>query len=59
MAIAIIAIPILMIKIFIGVAYRGDTIIAFNNIDRRMKGVGVGSMLISATIVVYFAVILI
>ena len=59
MAIAIMAIPILMMEISIGVAYRGGTVIAFNNVDRRMKGVGVGSMLISATVVVYFAVILV
>ena len=58
-AIAILAIPILMMEISIGVAYRGGTVIAFNNVDRRMKGVGVGSMLISATVVVYFAVILV
>lgn len=58
-AISILAIPLLMLEISIGVAYRGGSVIAFNNVNRRMKGIGVGSMLISATVVVYFAVILV
>lgn len=58
-AIVILAIPILILEISIGVAYRGGTVVAFNNVHRRMKGVGVGSMLISATVVPYFAIILV
>jgi len=58
-AISILAIPLLVLEISIGVAYRGGTVIAFNNVNRRMKGVGIGSMLISATVVVYFAIILV
>lgn len=58
-AIALLAIPTLILEISIGVAYRGGTVIAFNNVHRRMKGVGIASMLISATVVVYFAIILV
>jgi len=59
MAIAILAIPTLILEISIGQAYRGGTVVAFNNVHRRMKGVGLASMLVSATVVVYFGIILV
>lgn len=58
-AISLLAIPTLILEISIGVAYRGGTVIAFNNVHRRLKGIGIGSMLVSATVCVYFAIILV
>lgn len=49
MAIFLLAIPCLILEVSIGQAYRGGTVVAFNNVHRRMKGVGIASMLVSAT----------
>ena len=59
MAIFLLAIPTLILEVSIGQAYRGGTVIAFNSVNRRMKGVGLMSMLVSATVVVYFGIILV
>lgn len=48
-AIFILAIPTLILEVSIGQAYRGGTVVAFNNVHRRLKGVGLASMLVSAT----------
>lgn len=59
MAIFILAIPGLILEVSIGQAYRGGAVAAYNNVNRRMRGVGLASMMISAVVVVYFAVILV
>ena len=56
LAIFLIAIPALVIEISIGQAYRGGTVIAFNNIHHRLKGVGMGSVFVSFVVVQYFTV---
>ncbi|CZT45072.1 related to sodium-and chloride-dependent GABA transporter 1 [Rhynchosporium secalis] len=50
MAIFIIAIPVLVLEIAIGQAYRGGSVIAYNNVNRCLKGVGL-SLLFTAFIV--------
>ncbi|KAL2073520.1 hypothetical protein VTL71DRAFT_10846 [Oculimacula yallundae] len=50
MAIFIIAIPVLVLEIAIGQAYRGGSVVAYNNINRRLKGVGL-SLLYTAFVV--------
>ncbi|KAF9890226.1 hypothetical protein FE257_006138 [Aspergillus nanangensis] len=55
-AIFIVAIPALILEISIGQAYRGGTVIAFNNISRRLKGVGLGPILVSFIVTQYFTV---
>lgn len=47
MAVFLIAIPSLILEVSIGQAYRGGTVIAFNNINRRLKGVGLGPVIVS------------
>ncbi|CZS98469.1 related to sodium-and chloride-dependent GABA transporter 1 [Rhynchosporium graminicola] len=55
MAIFIIAIPVLVLEIAIGQAYRGGSVIAYNNVNRCLRGVGL-SLLFTAFIVgPYFA----
>jgi solute carrier family 6 GABA transporter-like protein 1 len=44
------------LEVSIGQAYRGGTVIAFNNIDRRLKGVGLGSVIVCFLVVQYFTV---
>jgi len=56
LAVFLIAIPALILEVSIGQAYRGGTVIAFNNINRRLKGVGLGPVIISLLVVQYFTV---
>ncbi|KAF2831426.1 SNF-domain-containing protein, partial [Ophiobolus disseminans] len=56
MAVFLIAIPALILEVSIGQAYRGGTVIAFNNINRRLKGVGMGPVIVSFIVVQYFTV---
>lgn len=56
MAVFIVAIPALILEISIGQAYRGGTVIAMNNMNRRLKGVGLGPVLVSFIVTQYFTV---
>ena len=56
LAVFIVAIPALILEISIGQAYRGGTVIAFNNIHGRLKGVGLGPVFVSFIVVQYFTV---
>lgn len=49
LAVFLIAIPSLILEVSIGQAYRGGTVIAFNNMNRRLKGVGLGPVIVSCT----------
>ncbi|KAL5358524.1 hypothetical protein BJX96DRAFT_44039 [Aspergillus floccosus] len=55
-AIFVVAIPALILEISIGQAYRGGTVIAFNKINHRLKGVGLGPILVSFIVTQYFTV---
>ncbi|KAJ5734831.1 hypothetical protein N7533_013234 [Penicillium manginii] len=56
LAVFVVAIPALILEISIGQAYRGGTVIAFNNVNHRLKGVGLGPILVSFIVVQYFTV---
>jgi solute carrier family 6 (neurotransmitter transporter, GABA) member 1 len=56
LAVFLVAIPALVLEISIGQAYRGGSVIAFNNIHRRLKGVGLGPVFVSFIVVQYFTV---
>jgi solute carrier family 6 GABA transporter-like protein 1 len=56
LAVFLIAIPALILEVAIGQAYRGGTVIAFNNVNRRLKGVGMGPVIVSFIVVQYFTV---
>ncbi|KAK8111721.1 SNF-domain-containing protein [Apiospora kogelbergensis] len=56
LAVFVIAIPALILEISIGQAYRGGTVIAFHNVHRRLKGVGLGPVFVSFIVVQYFTV---
>ncbi|CAO2656874.1 Nn.00g056770.m01.CDS01 [Neocucurbitaria sp. VM-36] len=56
LAVFLIAIPALILEVSIGQAYRGGTVIAFNNVNRRLKGVGMGPVIVSFIVVQYFTV---
>lgn len=56
LAVILIAIPALVLEISIGQAYRGGSLIAFNNINRRLRGVGLGPVIVSFIVCQYFTV---
>lgn len=56
LAVFLIAIPALILEIAVGQAYRAGSLIAFNNIHGRLKGVGLGPVLVSFIVVQYFTV---
>jgi SNF family Na+-dependent transporter len=56
LAVFLIAIPALILEISIGQAYRGGTVIAFNNVNKLLKGVGLVPVLVSFIVVQYFTV---
>lgn len=56
LAVFFVAIPALILEISIGQAYRGGSVIAFNNVHRRLKGVGMGPILVSFIVCQYFTV---
>ncbi|KAL2376667.1 hypothetical protein RJZ90_007345 [Blastomyces dermatitidis] len=55
-AVIVIAIPALILEISIGQAYRGGSVIAFNNVHMRLKGVGLGPIIVSFLVTQYFTV---
>jgi len=59
LSIFLLAIPCLILEISIGQAYRAGPTISFNSVNPRLRGVGLASVLISAVVVVYFAIILV
>ena len=56
MCVVFIAIPVLVLEISIGQAYRGGSVIAFNNINRRLKGTGLSLIYVSFIVTPYFVV---
>jgi solute carrier family 6 GABA transporter-like protein 1 len=56
LAIFLVAIPTLMLEISIGQAFRGGPVVAMHNINRRLKGVGMGPVLVSFFVTMYFTV---
>ncbi|KAF2217810.1 hypothetical protein CERZMDRAFT_80483 [Cercospora zeae-maydis SCOH1-5] len=56
LAVFLIAIPALILEVSIGQAYRGGSMIAFNGINRRLRGVGIGPVFVSFVVVQYFTV---
>ena len=53
-AVFIIAIPVLVLEISIGQAYRGGSVIAYNNMNKRLKGTGLGLICIGLLVNLYF-----
>ncbi|KAH7353238.1 hypothetical protein B0T11DRAFT_116102 [Plectosphaerella cucumerina] len=56
MTVVLIAIPVLVLEIAIGQAYRGGSVIAYNNINQRLKGTGLSLIYIGFIVGPYFAV---
>ncbi|KXT15663.1 hypothetical protein AC579_6131 [Pseudocercospora musae] len=56
LAVFLIAIPALILEVSIGQAYRGGTMIAFNAVNKSLRGVGIGPVFVSFIVVQYFTV---
>lgn len=57
-ALVIIAIPVLTLEIAIGQTYRGGTVVAFEHINRRTKGVGLSIIMNGYYVVIYYVPII-
>ncbi|GME34965.1 Sodium chloride dependent neurotransmitter [Neofusicoccum parvum] len=56
LAVTLIAIPALILEISVGQAYQGGTLMAFNDVNKRLRGVGLGPVFVSFIVVQYFTV---
>lgn len=56
MAVVLIAVPALILEIAIGQAYRGGSVVAFNNINHRLKGTGLSLLYVAFVVGPYFVV---
>lgn len=56
MAVFLIAIPVLILEISIGQAFRGGSVLAFNNISPRLRGTGMSLLFVAFVVGPYFAV---
>ncbi|UZP39765.1 hypothetical protein NXS19_007581 [Fusarium pseudograminearum] len=56
MCVFLIAIPALILEVSIGQAYRGGSVVAFNNINHRLKGMGFSLLYIGFMVTPYFVV---
>lgn len=56
MAVFLIAIPALILEIAVGQAYRAGSVVAFNNINHRLKGAGLSLLYIAFVVGPYFVV---
>jgi solute carrier family 6 (neurotransmitter transporter, GABA) member 1 len=58
MAIFLVAIPVLILEVSIGQAYRGGSVVAYNQVGRRLRGLGLGMIINGYTVIVYYVAIL-
>ena len=57
MAVVIIAIPGLILEVAIGNAYRGGPVVAYNAMNKRLRGTGLSLIFIGFMVLTYFNVI--
>ena len=55
MAVFLIAIPVLILEISIGQAYRGGVVTAYNSVNHRLKGLGMAIMFVVCRTVIFSA----
>jgi solute carrier family 6 GABA transporter-like protein 1 len=56
MTVFLIAIPVLVLEIAIGQAYRGGCVVAYNSLDQRLKGAGLSLLYVGLVVSPYFVV---
>lgn len=54
MALALLAIPVLILEVSIGSALRGGPILAWNAVNKRSRGVGLGNLWVTALVCLYY-----
>ena len=50
----LLAIPVLVLGIAIGQAYRGGSTVAYNTLNKRTRGVGLGMVMVGCVVCVYY-----
>lgn len=58
MALFLVGIPLLLLEISLGQAYRGGAVVAFNRVSHRMRGLGLSVVFVGYIIATYYVVIL-
>jgi len=58
MAVCLLAIPVLILEVAIGQAYRSGCVIGYNGLDRRFTGVGFGMVCVGYAVAIYYIPIL-
>lgn len=54
MAITLLAIPVLILEVSLGQAYRGGTVVAYNSQNKRSRGVGLGMIFTAMLVCLYY-----
>ncbi|KAF7448015.1 Transporter [Pyrenophora tritici-repentis] len=58
MTICLLAIPVLILEVAIGQAYRSGCVIGYNGLDRRFTGVGFGMVCVGYAVAIYYISVL-
>jgi solute carrier family 6 GABA transporter-like protein 1 len=58
MAVCLLAIPVLILEVAIGQAYRSGCVIAYNGLDRKFTGTGFGMVCVGYAVAIYYIPIL-
>ncbi|KAF4550827.1 Hypothetical protein D9617_15g041770 [Elsinoe fawcettii] len=56
LSVFLVAIPVLVLEIAIGQAFRGGSVVAYNNMSKRLRGTGLGPLFIGFVVNLYFDV---
>lgn len=54
LALGLLAIPVLVLEVAIGSTYRGGPILAYNAVNKRSRGAGIGNMWVTALVLIYY-----
>lgn len=58
MALIFVGIPLLLLEISLGQAYRGGAVVAFNRVSHRLRGLGLSVVFVGYIVTTYYVVIL-
>ncbi|KAI5363045.1 Putative sodium:neurotransmitter symporter [Septoria linicola] len=54
LALALLAIPVLILEVALGSSLRGGSVLAYNGVDKRARGAGLGNLWVTLLVVLYY-----
>ena len=54
LALALLAIPVLILEVALGSSLRGGPVLAYNGVDKRARGAGLGNLWVTLLVVLYY-----